>query len=129
LDPFGLDIVGEGGNKARFSRQRQLRVALSQCEFCLLAISDISADANDPLRMSVTVICNEAAYLDPSNLAARTDDTKLCVPPLAEGFAPGKLYSLYVLGMYAGQPFTARDLGGPLWKAMNRCIFLACRSE
>src|SRR5215470_9730302 len=73
--------------------------------------------------MSVSVICDEAAYLDPSNLAARTDDTKrsaIFVPLLAEGFAPGKLYLLYVLGMYAaGQPFTARDLGGPLWKTVK----------
>src|SRR5262245_16382473 len=93
----------------------------------MLAISDISADAKDPLRMSVTIICNEAAYLDPSNLAAGTDDTKLCtifIPLVAESFAPGKLYSLYVLGMYAGQPFTARDLGGPLWKAVNCRIVL-----
>src|SRR5262249_58625881 len=60
-----------------------------------------------------------------SDLAARTDDTKLCaifVALLAEGCAPGKLYSLYVMGMYAGQPFTAHDLGGPLWKTVNRRI-------
>src|SRR5262249_17487614 len=120
-------VVGISANAGSLLGKAELRIALGEPKLGLLAISDISADANDPLRMSVTVICNEAAYLDPPNLAARTDDTKLraiFVPLLAEGFAPGKLYSLYVLGMYAGQPFSARDLGGPLWKAVNRRIVL-----
>src|SRR5262245_55808354 len=120
-------VVGISPNTGSLLSKAELGIALGEPKLGLLAISDISADANDPLRMSVTVICNEAAYLDPSNLAAGTDDTKLCaifVPLLAEGFAPRKRDSLHVLGMYAGQPFTARDLGGPLWKAMNRRIVL-----
>src|SRR5262249_32854647 len=120
-------VVGISANTGSLLSEAELRIALGEPKLGLLAISDISADANDPVGMSVTVICNEAAYLDPSNLAPRTDDTKLCaifVALLAEGFAPGKLYSLYILGMYAGQPFTARDLDDPLPKAVNRRIVL-----
>src|SRR5262249_53151380 len=97
-------VVGVSANTGGFLSKAELRIALGELKLGLLAISNIDADANYPLWMSIVVICNEAAYLDPSNLATRTDD--LCaifLPLLAEGFAPGKLYSLYVLGMYAGQ--------------------------
>src|SRR5262245_54161174 len=108
LHYFRVSSIRVAANESRLFCQCKLQVPLGQRMLCQLAISDIGADAKDSLGMSVSVICNEAAYLDPSNLAARTDDAELCaifVPPLAEGFAPGKLYSLYVLGMYAGQPF------------------------
>src|SRR5262249_22491593 len=63
------------------------------------------------------IIRNERAYLNPSNLAARTNDTifrATFASPFAEGVAPGKLYLLNVFGMYGGQIFTAWELDRPL---------------
>src|SRR5262249_53770094 len=54
-------VVGISANTGSLLSEAELCIALGEPKLGLLAISDISADANDPLRMSVAVICNEAA--------------------------------------------------------------------
>src|SRR5262245_29996692 len=84
LDPLRFDVVGEGGDKARLSRQRQLRVALSQCEFCLLALSDLDVVAENAARFTGRrVVYGTTHGQEPSNLPVRTDYAKLVPKRLA----------------------------------------------
>src|SRR5215471_11957853 len=121
-------IDDKASNPTSLTGQFKLCISLRQPKLSLLAVGGIDADADYPLRMPVTIIRNERAYLDPSNLAARTNNTifrATFASPFAEGVAPGKLYLFDVLGMYGGQIFTAWELDRPLYKTVNRCIVIS----
>jgi len=66
-----------------------------QCALVLmstLALGDVNVNAHHPLWTSVTTIGNETALFDPSNFAARVDNSvfdTVFVPTLAEGAPSG----------------------------------------
>src|SRR5262252_694004 len=102
-------IDDKASNPTSLTGQFKLCISLRQPKLSLFAVSSIDADADYPLRMPVTIIRNERAYLNPSNLAARTNDTifrATFASPFAEGAGLGKLHLLHILGMHGGQAFT-----------------------
>src|SRR5262245_47324101 len=108
-----LDAVVE------LSKQRTLMLLRS------FAVGDIDVNANDALRTAIAVVRHEVARLDPSNLAARTNNSILCtilLPPIAEGAAPELLHAPEVLRVHTGLPLTAFDLGCPIGETVNGCV-------
>src|SRR5262245_10481423 len=85
--------------------------------FRSLALGDVDVDANNALRTTVMVVGGEAAHLDPAGLAIgmyhpifRIRFSASLLPnPVALCVEPRK-----VLGVDAGPPSAARDLGGSL---------------
>src|SRR5262245_9850362 len=85
--------------------------------FRSLALGDVDVDANYALRTTVVVVRREAARLDPADRAISMYDPVLRIGfsasllpnPIALCVEPRK-----VLGVNAGPPDAARDLGGSL---------------
>ena len=72
---------------------------LLQPVFRSFALSDVDADADDPVWVSFAAEGNKAARLDPSQLAARTKDTILYVifaPVGTESLTAALFYPFYV---------------------------------
>jgi hypothetical protein len=65
---------------------------------------------------------DEAACLDPSQLATGTNDAILHVvfaPTLAKRLVTALFHSCYVVGVHAGQAYAACDLVGAFGKAVD----------
>src|SRR5262245_14419779 len=116
------------GNNSADGRERVLdaMVELGQQSALLflhpLALGDVNADADDSVWVASAAKGKETARLDPSQLACRTRDTILDVifaPAGSECLTAALFYPSYVVGVHAGQAFTARDLGGAFRKAMD----------
>src|SRR5262245_61364327 len=82
----------------------------------------VNADADDPVRMSTTVVSSETAGLDPTHLVASTNDTILYAifaPTGLKRFAADLFHPPYVVGVHAREAFPASYLGSTLRKAME----------
>ncbi len=111
------DIVGE----------LELCFALGECLLCLPVLCDIDDDADHPLWVLITIVRNETASLDPPQCTAREKNAVIHAvlgPQLSEGLAATPCQPLNILWVHTGQPLAARDLSGPLWKAVDSRIAL-----
>src|SRR5262249_55687617 len=85
----------------------------------------IYADTDDSMRMSITVVSNETARLDPTHLAAGTSDTILYAifaPARPKRLAADLFHPPYVVEVHTCQAFTTSYLGNPLRKTVERRI-------
>src|SRR5262249_57263773 len=94
-----LSIYSEVHRRVVFIERAVPRFTFPEQILHLLPVCHVDTDANDPFWLSIIVVGNEASLLDPSDLTARTNDTKLCITftaPFAEDFAPTRLPSLHI---------------------------------
>src|SRR5215510_3369937 len=95
--------------------------------FGALAFGDVDVDAHHPLRLSLPIIQNEAARLDPAQCAVGPNDAVLDVV-FARSVAEGVLATLGnpigIFWMRPGTPFAARRLYRALWQTVQRNIAL-----
>src|SRR5262245_36141925 len=75
-----------------------------------LSLGYVNIDAHDPLWAPIAIVRHEAARLDPSNFAARTNNAVLnsiFAPALPESIAADCLEPIEILRMCSGFPFAA----------------------
>src|SRR5262249_52865505 len=90
--------------------------------FRSFALCDVDVDAHHALRVTITIVRDEAARLDPPHSTVQENNAVLHIvfaPPLTECMTAKSFQAPHIIWVHPILPLTARRLGCPLGQSVD----------